>query len=290
MPKFARQVLMKNPWSGFQLAGRTTFVLHDDQVAIANYNMGRQNDATYIHLDAPPQPFTGNPDAPIWLLLMNPSYDEVDIFDLVNEARGEQIIRDVVEDITAITRGNFDRRRALMEAQYNFDFEQLADKGYDCPWFYVLDESFHTVRHGGNKKRGGYEWWNRYLLSQSICERVKDNLKKFFVLESFPYHSRNFGAVRNIGPQTLAKSHCAFWEQMIVEALKENKIFLCRGKEIAERVCAIAKRSNLPPDNIFINADRNGRPAQSFNVGYGNFISYKGGRNGDDIIRMAMKQ
>lgn len=278
-----REVLRENPWSGFQLEGET-FVLPDDKNAIAAYNMGRGNgDDTYIHLDAPPQPFTGNPDAPIWLLLMNPSYDEVDIFDQVNEERGETRIN-AVGNTQIIQRGAFERRRTLMENQYSFNFN-LDDRGCDCPWFYVLDESFHTVRHRGNVRRGSYEWWNRYLLSQNICEGDKERLRKFFVLESFPYHSRNFGEIRRQGPAALARRHCEFWTKMIDAALNENKILLCRGREIAERVCRIAADSGHGDGNIFVC-----RYPRNFNVGYGNFVSYGDGRNGDDIIRQKMEE
>ena len=278
-----REVLMRNPWRGFNLRGNAPFVLPDDQNAIARYNTGRDNDDTYIHLEAPPQPFTGNPDAPIWLLLMNPSYDEVDIFDQVDEKIGEERIN-AVGNIEIRRRGAFGRRRTLMENQYSFNLN-LDNMVYDCPWFYVLDESFHTISRRGHAKHGSYDWWNRFLLSQNICEANRERLRKFFVLESFPYHSRNFGGIRRQGPAALARSHCEFWKEMITAALNENKLLLCRGREIAERVCRIAADSGYKDSNIFVCKN-----PRNFNVGYGKFVSYRGGRDADAIIREKMEQ
>ena len=174
-----------------------------------------------IHLEIPPQPYIGNPKAPIWILLMNPSYSATDIYDMVctdndtkktvlssiksNERRwySDDDIKKILESFftDGSEKGLTDRQR-LMNNQLKFDFSRSK--------FYVLDGAFHTVRSKEeirdlNKEgverldgtfQGSYEWWSHYLLNQNICNRKPENVSNFFVLESFPYHSENFGTIK----------------------------------------------------------------------------------------------
>lgn len=281
-----------NPWLEFKLKGAGSFVLPSDDVKeINNYNKRKENKDTFIHLDAPPQPYIGDPQAKIWLLLMNPSYSAVDIFDLVEEQKGRTAIREdehcrkarvqVAENVPSL-----DERRNLLAAQYKFGGKR-GEIGHD---FYVLSDKFMTiVPRDDTKHFGSYEWWNDYLLKQDICspkynsEKLvnKANLKNFFVLESFPYHSRNFD---KIIPWKLSRSHCLFWVIMVAYALANKKILLCRGKDIAKRVAEIAEKicrhcaDEAKQKQIFVCKNQ-----QSFSVSTGNFISYEVQKKIDDL-------
>ena len=142
--------------------------------------------------------------------------------------------------------------------------------------FYPLEPDFDVWAYDGKSLQGSYRWWRWNLLNGNICGRKPEKLSKFFVLESFPYHSKKFG---NIKPWIHSESHCLFWIMMVVYALKNDNVLLCRGREIAERVSRIAENIGHETDKILVNVVRrkNGgyRYSQNFNVGYGKFVSYQ---------------
>ena len=260
-----------NPWAHFTIVpGQNPYVLNDDD------RTSIQNNPQYgIRLDIPPQPFIGDPDADIWILPMNPSYSAVDIYDLVDESMGQTAIEQDADCIRShleiVFPDHIIDRRILLNAQFSFNFEGLNN--YDTPKFYVLDETFHTISHGGRKKLGSYDWWHNCLLNKNICNENRENLSKknlsnFFVLEPFPYHSRNF---KDIRPWELSPTHSEFWVKMVYYALINGKILLCR--KYADVVNKIAQDINVRDadrNQIFISSSK-----QNFAISKNNFISYE---------------
>lgn len=269
------QTLNLNPWCNFVMKGKTLFVLEGDRSGIEDYNKEQKNKDTYIHLDAPPQPYIGNPTAPIWLLLMNPSYspvDEAEITGRIPENLKELINKKGLKYINFIERSSPQERRRFMEAQ--LPFKQQSS-------FYPLEEDFNVWDHDGGSPQGSYRWWQKMLLEKNICNHSRPTLNGFFVLESFPYHSRNFD---EIIPWKLSRSHCLFWVMMVAYALANKKILLCRGKDIAERVAAIAEKicrhcaNEAKQEQIFVCAN-----PQNFFVSTEKFIAYEVMEKIDDL-------
>ena len=265
----------ENPWFEFTMNGGDEFVLTDDKDAIASYNEGKENKDTYIHLDAPPQPYIGDPQAKRWLLLMNPSYSPVDVAEItgrIPENLKELINKKGLKYINFIERSSPERRRGLMEDQLSFNQKSS---------FYPLEPAFDVWAYDGESPQGSYHWWRRNLLNGNICGRKPEKLSEFFVLESFPYHSRNFGDIK---PWIHSPSHFAFWVMMVAYALTNKKILLCRGMDIAGRVVKIAEEivkdcadeakqkqiDEAKQKRIFVCAN-----PQKFSVSTGNFLSYE---------------
>ena len=324
------QTLNLNPWCNFVMKGKTLFVLEGDRSGIEDYNKGRKNKDTYIHLEVPPQPYIGDPKAaPIWLLPKNPSYSEMDIYDMV---RCENDQNDLKRNILSSIRfKDEDGKRGYTKDEINLllryfftsgsdSDESLSDRkklmqnqlSFDSTDFYVLNEAFKTVQsreeirkasgetveRKDDTKLGSYEWWDDYFFSgeKSICRLISDDfeneedyrknaLNKFFVLESFPYHSRKFD---KIIPWKLSEKYCHFWVMMVAYALANNKILLCRGEEIAKRVHEIAEKlecKDADEQQIFV-----GLSSGSFPVSTGNFVSYSAKPHFVKVVKGAMKQ
>lgn len=254
----------ENPWFEFTMNGGDEFVLTDDKVAIASYNEGKEKKNTYIHLDAPPQPYIGYPDASIWLLLKNPSYSPVDVAEITGV-----IPENLVEliDQQSLTYINFGEKTSPQN-RLNLIMAQLSFKQKSS--FYPFKEDFNVWDHNGGSPQGSYRWWSKYLLNSNICGGKPDNLNNFFVLESFPYHSQKFGTIK---PWIHSPSHFAFWVMMVAYALTNKKILLCRGMEIAKRVHDIAEkigRNNADHNQIFVSSS-----PRNASISKNNFISYR---------------
>ena len=273
-----------------------------------------------IHLEIPPQPYIGDPKANIWLLPMNPSYSEMDIYDMVkchiSENDPDDLKRRILEAIRFRDKdGNRGYRNGEINSLLRYFFTEGSDSNdslsnrknlmqnqlsFESTDFYVLNKPFKTVQtreeirkasgetveRKDDTKLGSYEWWDDYFFSgeKSICRLIKAKFKneedyrknalnKFFVLESFPYHSRNFGDIK---PWIHSPSHFAFWVMMVAYALTNKKILLCRGMDIAGRVVKIAEEivkdcaDEAKQKRIFVCKNQ-----QSFSVSTGNFISYE---------------
>lgn len=65
---------MENPWK--HLPGQPPYVLPADAPAISSFNQG-VSDEHQIRLELLPEPYLGDPDAPIILLSLNPGFSEL---------------------------------------------------------------------------------------------------------------------------------------------------------------------------------------------------------------------
>lgn len=151
--------MQSNPWN--LLSGVAPLVLADDRVPIERFNHLARPEH-YIHTELLPEPFIGNPEAPVVLLNLNPGFDEVDH------------IWHVTPTFQAAVRAN------------------LAHQ--DQPWpFYPLNPDFQGYggnRWWGSKLRSLIEMYGRELVSQTIL-----------VVELFPYHSSRFGFLGQVPSQ-----------------------------------------------------------------------------------------
>jgi hypothetical protein len=147
--------MMENPWKHLPL--HEPYVLDMDRAIIERYNANfKSEDETYIHTELLPEPFYGNPQAPVMLLSLNPSY---------------------AKDVDArFYRQNADACRLNLKH---------APQKYP---FYLLNPAY--------KDYEGHDWWYKRLgalIKDTDHKRVTENV---CCVEFFPYHSRRFGAHR----------------------------------------------------------------------------------------------
>lgn len=144
---------LENPW--LQLPKQPPYVLPDDGEQIRAFN-ARAKPQLQVHLELIPEPFLGNPTAPVVLLNLNPGYSPSDVRHHENPV--------------------FAKRSR----------DNLLHQDSKYP-FYLLDPEITAP---------GHHWWNRRLRAliervgrETVAQRV-------LCVEYFPYHSTNFGHQR----------------------------------------------------------------------------------------------
>lgn len=229
-------MLKNNPWNKAEIeawkailkTGQSgEFILKEDVDIIASYNRKCKNEGELIQTYLLPQPFIGNPEAPIWILTLNPGYCEIDLYDMLGK---KEEIKDWLEKekVETESKESLKKRQELLLKQLRFEESRS---------FYVLDDCFNTLKeHAGNKSFGGYEWWKKHLLgtknSKLFCKGEKKMLSKFFALEFFPYHSRNFSKKLS----KIEVAHSKFWKELVSYALKRGKLLICRNEKIIKEI------------------------------------------------------
>jgi hypothetical protein len=142
---------VKNPW--IRLPTNAPFVLPEDAPLIERRNRGAPEE-TRIETDLIPEPFLGNPDAPILLLNLNPGYDPREVPLHTSEPT-----------FIALSRAN------------------LSHEVTQYP-FYLLDPSVDRSL--------GHQWWLRKLASLIESAGAQALAESLFCAEYFPYHSRRY--------------------------------------------------------------------------------------------------
>lgn len=140
---------MQNPWTA--LPDIAPYLLPSDKTLVEKFNNTRPHSDHLIHHELLPEPFLGNPDAPIVLLNGNPGYDPTD-------KDGYQ-----KPEMSQLSRGN------LVHANTDYSF-------------YLLNPAIAYF--------GGYSWWTKKLkplIDRSSQKTVANNI---LCVEYFPYHSR----------------------------------------------------------------------------------------------------
>jgi len=146
--------LMKNPWEEICLQ-KGTYVLQQDYPELQKFNDRlADHSERKIHFEYLPEPFLGDPDAPIVLLNLNPGYD---VSDLV--WHNKQLFREL-------------------------SCRNLRHEKTEYP-FYLLDPRLEGS--------GGSSWWKAKLrepIESTSLQKVANN---FFCIELFGYHSKKYG-------------------------------------------------------------------------------------------------
>jgi hypothetical protein len=145
---------VSNPWPA--LAPTDPYILEEDTQAVLAFNRGpHAGPDVAFHLDLLPEPFLGNPTAPIVLLNLNPGFDA-----------SEDPHWHAVPEFRDLSRANLRHDPSL---------------GYP---FFLLDPRLAAS--------GGGKWWRkrlRPLLETCGQEAVSTAL---LCVEYLPYHSRHF--------------------------------------------------------------------------------------------------
>jgi hypothetical protein len=142
---------MENPWGNLPLI--PPFVVDADKLAIQAFNAQAKLEHK-VHLEVLPEPYLGNPLAPVVILNLNPGFGEETI---PFHQRNHYFIDSL--------------RRNLLHMQ----------SGYP---FYLLDPQ--------NAASPGYQWWWKRLRILSEACGQKSVANGVFCVEYFPYASQNF--------------------------------------------------------------------------------------------------
>jgi len=145
---------MDNPWR--QLPEQPPYVLPADAHAVASFNR-RARDDYRLRTDVLPEPYLGDPTAPIVLLNLNPGFDEEDDHLFIADPCGRELLL-----------GNLRHEPAAYP-------------------FYHLDPRIAGF--------GGAVWWTKRLgaLIRLVGAEVVAN--RVLCVELFPYPSRKYGGM-----------------------------------------------------------------------------------------------
>ena len=164
-----------------------------------------------LHRDIMPQPFIGNPCAPVW-----------ELSDLTPEA--------------------------ALSIRQKLVCKQLKFESGDDEAFYILRGEFKTMDRSGMAVFGGYNWYMKYFVCNhsyvaSATNYLKDLSRNVFVLEYIPYHSKQYFESRQ------RFLHHNLWENLIKHGL-ESKILIMRGN-IYKKIPDIVKNNDELKDEFF---------------------------------------
>ena len=220
------------------------FVLEDDREFL-NTPHGRKKElfGKSICTNVLPQPMTGHPQAPIWILLLNPGFCAKDYYDHINVS--EKMRRCIVKTGGGeYTDQSFDKpgpeAKRKLEKRQNLILSDLRAENWPSP-FYILDESFET---SPEDIADGWHWWRKRLrigkrensfFPPEFCKNGEEANavgRCLFVLEAFPYHSGNF-------PQNIVKpwrerqtKYFQFWKRLVQYGLTHKKTIVIRASDV----------------------------------------------------------
>lgn len=211
------------------------FVLKDDAEFLrADQSSKRRGLRKTVYTNVLPQPMTGHPNAPVWLLLLNPGFKAKDYYDHVNVSSKMRqcIIKNGdgrYSDLSFDNPGS--EEVSKLEKRQKLLLSNLRLKKWPAP-FYLLDESFKT---GTERSGGGFRWWRRHLGLESgngFFERDPDGQSPdivgrcLFVLEAFPYHSVTFpvGMVKEWSNRQTA--YFKFWKRLVKYGFAHREVVI----------------------------------------------------------------
>lgn len=217
-------ILRENPWQEvaepwlkrLQKGDDSPYVLPEDGTFLCPKGKAVEG----LQLNLPPQPFIGDPRAPVWLLLKQPSYSPADIFGccVTTAAQREQIAQ-----ASGFAPTCFRRSEALAQRQALLMGQLTLSKG--AP-FYVLDESFHTLEKdklSGRTLHGTYHWW-KHVFSKELPDANPQ--RSIFVLELFPYHAKE---LKVKGSDLRKTRHYALWEKLVRYGAQHKQLIVRQG-------------------------------------------------------------
>jgi hypothetical protein len=204
-----------NPWR--QLPEQPPYVLPSDVGAVASFNR-RVNDDHRLHTDKLPEPFLGDPAAPIVLLNLNPGFKESDHL-FVADPCGR-----------ALQLGNL----------------RHAPTAYP---FYHLDPRIADF--------GGAKWWKPRLgaLIRLVGAEIVAN--RILCVEFFPYSSRSYREMGRILDSQRYGFHLverAIDRRALIVAMRSRKLWCAHVPRLAtyERLhaCSNWRQPYISPGNL----------------------------------------
>ena len=205
-----------NPWAAIK----------DGYYVLENEKDAAKHEQYQFHTDLPPQPFQGNPDAPIWILALNPGYSEKTDKYPVPDAEYYK---------------NHDERRKAMLDQLKF--QKSGDH-----WHYVLDNE------DGNYSK---EWFKEHFIKKKDMGLDENNVdENIFILQAFGYASEKFNG--NLNKMVESFPHMNFAQELARWGLKNGKkIVIARCKDYWLNVLETEKHPENFNNIYFFSSPRN---------------------------------
>ena len=187
---------MKNPWSSF-IPSLNDNILEMDKEIITPHNDKYKNHYQ-VSLKDFPEPFLGNKNANIYLLLANPGRNR----------KKEETNISLVKDNTELEK--------IVSNNLKHEFPTT-----EYP-FYFLDERF--------KNHTGFDWWNKAF--KSIIDKDEAKRKSIannvFGVELYGYHTESFASRLVMNRERLLSID--YTKKLVQNAIDDNKIIIiCRA-------------------------------------------------------------
>ncbi len=234
----------KNIWAKhaeeFRLQ-RSKYVVPEDKNALVALKKFWPELYNRIYFDLIPDPIIGNIDAPVCLILINPGYSPIDVYNYSSISDKKAVMDAGLTPGPKMTPYNVTFRYEGKEETDMLERRRqvLIDSYYMKPGasFYAFDPSFNTVEvrtlegRYHPKKLGSYLWY------KALLNKVPENRRtQVMDLEFFPYHTAHFNVNRLI---TLEKEHpeCRMAHSDLRDALirqfsEEGRLFIARTEDI----------------------------------------------------------
>lgn len=183
---------MKNPW--LEISVENTLLECDKEIINDHNNNPKLKSDSEIVTDIWPEPYIGDPNAEIYLLLGNPGIN--------NDIYKRQEMKDFFNDNKDIFLKNL----------------RHETTGMDYPLYY-LDDNF-------NKHQDGYNWWKKAVknLVKETGSGLEKIAKNIFVVETYGYHSVSLQYRILKGKNKLKSSEYSFY--LVDKAIEENKLII----------------------------------------------------------------
>ncbi len=206
---------MDNPWR--HLPQQPPYVLPPDAHAVASFNQ-RAGDAHAIRTELLPEPYLGDPAAPIVPLNLNPGFSELDRM-LFGDPLG----------------------RALC-------LDNLLHRPMDYP-FYLLDPRIAFAP--------GAKWWRERLGAPIRAAGVEAVATKVCCVEFFPYHSRKYRGVGRILESqrySFRLVEAAIERRALIVAMRSSKLWCEQVPHLSTydrlHACANPRRPYISSGNL----------------------------------------
>ena len=248
------------------------FVLDDDKEFLESTAKGKkQSVLSKLRTKLLPQPMVGHPQAPVWILLLNPGFGEKDYYDHVSVSEKTRRCL-MVNAPESYSDKSFDPTGVMSEEKLvqrqELMLSSLRCQTWPAP-FYILDKAFKT---GSAEVDDGWHWWSKRLrlgkgtnsfFPQNFCktgEEANAVGRSLFVLEAFPYHSKTFptGMVEKWAKQGTA--YFKFWKRLVKYGLKHKEIIIRAQRQQRGALVSLLDQAGLNAlgANVhFVNSVRN---------------------------------
>ena len=211
-----------------------------------------------FHFELIPDVFRGDPRAPVWILLLNPGFSEIDLYDHLGlcpfcekrlvVSHGLEVEHSH-ECVHAWLGAELDDPKAALRFRQEMMLKQLKlvldEESCKYAWF---DRSFRTIAPEKRTKlgKGGYWWWKEFLFGSERsnasyllqeCNINEDSAglgRRFFAIDAFPYHSKNFDKGIFSQREYQDGPYFTFWKKLVEWALGSGRKLIVRYKIILD--------------------------------------------------------
>lgn len=230
------------------------FRMDDDEEWIDEYQRKYEKKGRGLHFELLPDPFRGDPRAPVWILLLNPGYSEVDRYDHLGLCPlcGERLVR-ADRKTTSHENGCAARffgsglpdASAALKSRQDMLIEELKLDLSTPRKFLWFEPDFHTVPEENVTLagKGGSLWWKEFLFGDGdsdgyllpSCGIKQPDIaigKRLFALESFPYHSKKFDSSFLQDEKFCHSDYFKFWCFLVGWAVESGRKIIVRYEAI----------------------------------------------------------